>query len=162
MAALPLPVAVLDHLISGYPGMRSSKMAAGSGRVAIFHHHHNRVRKVLPKSCLTSFPVPPSWNQDGSATSNVSRTSELPWNPQKGVISVQNIPYFFLLFEKHLIVSLPKPFLKWLRELPACHYGEVDQSASVNTTFHETWCWLWQAPTLLFFWILCFYFLSVL
>ena len=46
----------------------------------------------------------------------------------------------FLLFEKHMIDSLPQPFLKWLRELPACHYGEVDQSARANTTFHETWC----------------------
>ena len=58
---------------------------------------------------------------------------------------------FFLLFVKHLIVSLPQPFSKWLRELPACHYGEVDQSARVNTTFHKTWCWLRQTPTLLFF-----------
>ena len=81
MAALPLPAAVSDDLISGYPGMRSSKMAAGSGRAAIFHHHHNTVRKVLPMSCLTSFPVPPSWNQDGGATSSVWRMSELPWNP---------------------------------------------------------------------------------
>ena len=112
MAALPLPAAVSDDLISGYPGMRSSKMAAGSGRAAIFHHHHNMVRKVLPMSCLTSFPVPPSWNQDGGATSSVLRMSELPWNPQKGVVLVQKHPvdlwsYIFLLFEKHLIVSLP-------------------------------------------------------
>ena len=28
------------------PGMRSSKMAAGSGRAAIFHHHHNGVEKL--------------------------------------------------------------------------------------------------------------------
>ena len=92
--------------------MRSSKMTAGSGGAAIFRHHHNWVRKVLPKSWLTSFPVPPSWNQDGGATSNVWRTSELPWNPQKGVVLVQKHPvdlwsYFFLLFEKHLMVSLP-------------------------------------------------------
>ena len=84
-------------------------MTAGSGGAAIFHHHHNWVRKVLPKSWLTSFPVPPSWNQDGGATSNVWRTSELPWNPQKGVVLVQKHPvdlwsYFFLLFEKYLMV----------------------------------------------------------
>ena len=30
------------------PQMRSSKMAAGSGRVAIFHHHHNGDRKKYP------------------------------------------------------------------------------------------------------------------
>ena len=45
--------------------------------------------------------------------------------------------YFFLLFyrlkKKHLIISLTQPFSKWLRELPACHYREVDQSARVNT-----------------------------
>ena len=87
-------------------------MTAGSGGAAIFHHHHHWVRKFLPKSWLTSFPVPPSWNQDGGATSNVWRTSELLWNPQKGVVLVQKHPadlwsYFFLLFEKHLMVSLP-------------------------------------------------------
>ena len=30
------------------PGMRSSKMATGSGRAAIFRHRHNRDRKTLP------------------------------------------------------------------------------------------------------------------
>ena len=108
----PLPASIFDDLTSGFPGMRSSKMTAGSGGAAIFHHHHNWVRKVLPKSWLTSFPVPPSWNQDGGATSYVWRTSELPWNPQKGVVLVQKHPvdlwsYFFFLFEKHLMVSLP-------------------------------------------------------
>ena len=140
------------------PEMRSSKMAAGSGRAAIFHHHHNGGRKTLPRSWLTSFPAPPSWIQDGGATNHVWRTLGLRWNPQKGVVLVQKTSLrrlklfsFFLHFEKHLIVSLPQPFSKWLRELPACHYGEVDQSAHVNTTFHEMRCWLWQAPTLLFF-----------
>ena len=123
--------------------MRSSKMATGSGRVAIFHHHHNRDRKKYPKSWLTSFPAPPSWIQDGGATSNVWRTSRCLWrHPWKGS---KNVPQtfeviFFLLFyrlkKKHLIVSLPQRFSKWLRELPACHYGEVDQSARVNTTRH--------------------------
>ena len=114
-------------------------------RAAILRHRHNGDRKGRPKSWLTSFPAPPSWIQDGGATSYVWRTSELPWKPQKGVVLVQKRPvdvwsYFFLLFyrlkKKHLIVSLPQPFSKWLRELPACHYGEVDQSARVNTTLH--------------------------
>ena len=61
------------------PQMRSSKMAAGRGRVAIFHRHRNRGRKGRPRSWLTSFPAPPSWNQDGGATSNVWRTLGLPW-----------------------------------------------------------------------------------
>ena len=38
--------------------------------------------------------------------------------------------------KKHLIASLPQPFSKWLRELPTCHYSEVNQCAHVNTTFH--------------------------
>ena len=45
MAALPLPVAILDDL---EPEMRSSKMATGSGRAAIFLHLHNRDRKTRP------------------------------------------------------------------------------------------------------------------
>ena len=148
--------------------MRSSKMAAGSGRAAILRLRLNGGRKTLPRSWLTSFPAPPSWNQDGRAINNVGRTLGLPWNLQKGVVLVQKTSRRHLKFtlneiEKHLIVSLPQPFSKWLRELPACHYGEVDQSARVNTRFHETWCWLRQAPTLLFFWILFFlFFLTVL
>ena len=111
--------------------------------------------KRPPQVLVDVIPAPPSWNQDGGATSNVGRTLGLPWNPQKGVVLVQKTSRRRLKFtlneiEKHLIVSLPQPFPKWLRELPACHYGEVDQSARVNTTFHETWCWLRQAPTLLF------------
>ena len=147
--------------------MRSSKMTAGSGGAAIFHHHHNWVQKVLPKSWLTSFPAPPSWNQDGGASSNVWRTSELPWNPQKGVVLVQKHPvdlwsYFFFTFWEVSDGQPPQPFLKWLRELPTCLYGEVDQSARVNTTFHETWCWLQQAPTLLFLDFMFLFFLTVL
>ena len=60
MAALPLPAAILDDLISG-SAMRSSKMAAGRGRAAIFHRHRNGGRKFFPRSWLTSFPAPPSW-----------------------------------------------------------------------------------------------------
>ena len=95
----------------------------------------------------------------GGATSNVWRTSEFPGNSQKGVVLVQKHPldlwsYFFFTFWEASDGQPPQPFLKWLRELPTCHYGEVDQYARVNTTFHEMWCWLRQAPALLFFWIL--------
>ena len=62
MAALPLPAAILDDLIPSFlvPGMRSSKMAAGSGRAAILRLRLNGDRKGRPKSWLTSFPAPPS------------------------------------------------------------------------------------------------------
>ena len=49
----------------------------------------DRGRKGRPRSWLTSFPAPPSWNQDGGATSNVWWTLGLPWNPQRGVVLVQ-------------------------------------------------------------------------
>ena len=93
------------------PQMRSSKMTAGSGRAAIFHHHDNRDRKTRPKSWLTSFPAPPSWIQDGGATIYVWRTSELPWNPQKGVVLVQKRPVDVWLTEikKKSIWSLASP-----------------------------------------------------
>ena len=97
----------------------------------------DRGRKGRPKSWLTSFPALPSWIQDGGATSNVWRTSRRPWRCPTDVCAIHEScrRLTLLRFEKHLIVSLPQPFLKWLRELPACHYGEVDQSARVNTTF---------------------------
>ena len=47
MAALPLPVAILDDLICGSE-MRSSKMATGSGRAAILRRRRNRDRKTRP------------------------------------------------------------------------------------------------------------------
>ena len=140
----------------GWPHSRNRRLRLNGGR------------KTRPKSWLTSLPAPPSWIQDGGATRNVWKTSELPWNPQKGIELVQKRPidvwsfFFFYYLQKHLIVSLPQPFSKWLRELAACHYGEVDQSARVNITFHEAWCWLRQAPTLLFLDFRFFIFLTVL
>ena len=133
MAALPLPAAILDDLISA-SGNEVIQDGDRKWRVAIFHHHHNRGPKTRPKSWLTSFPAPPSWIQDGGATSNVWRTSRRPWrHPWKGVALVQKRHADVWLYWKHMIVSLPQPFSKWLRELPACHYGEVDQSAHVES-----------------------------
>ena len=108
--------------------MRSSKMAAGSGRAAILRLRLNGGRKTRPKSWLTSFPAPPSWIQDGGATRNVWRTLGLPWNLQKGVVLVQKtslrcLKLFFFYFLRS-IWSLASPN-HWLRELPACHYGEL-------------------------------------
>ena len=74
MAALPLPVAILDDLISD-PQMRSSKMATGSGRAAILRRRRNRGRKTRPRFWMTSFPASPSWIQDGGGGNDVWRTS---------------------------------------------------------------------------------------
>ena len=115
--------------------MRSSKMATGSGRVAILHLPLNRDRKKYPKSWLTSFPAPPSWIQDGGATSNVWRTSRRPWRRSTDVCPIHESCRSLTLFrfKKHLIISLTQALSKWLSELPACHYVEVDQSAHVES-----------------------------
>ena len=73
--------------------------------------------------------------------------------------SCRRLKLFFYFLRS--IWSLASPS-HWLRELPACHYGEVDQSARVNTTFHETWRWLRQAPALLFLDFIFLFFLTVL
>ena len=53
MAALPLPVTILDDLIPK-PEMRSSKMATGSGRAAIYLRRRYGERKVLTILLLMS------------------------------------------------------------------------------------------------------------
>ena len=85
MAALPLPVAILDDLISG---SRSSKMATGSGRAAIFLHLHNRDRKTRPRFWMTSFPASPSWIQDGGGGNDVRRTSRRSWRRSTDVCPI--------------------------------------------------------------------------
>ena len=54
-------------------GMRSSKMAAGSGRAAILRLRLNGGRKTRPKSWLTSFPASPSWIQDGDGRNDINQ-----------------------------------------------------------------------------------------
>ena len=41
--------------------------------------------------------------------------------------------WLYLDLKKHLIVSLTQALSKWLSELPAYHYAEVDQSAHVES-----------------------------
>ena len=109
-------------------------------------------KKTHPRSWMTSFPMQPSWMQDGGTENDVCMMSRLPWrrltdfcpmpwvigkrSPQSNICPVD----VWLKTEKHLIASLTQPLSKWLRELPACHYGEVDQSAWVKTM--ENWFWL--------------------
>ena len=115
--------------------MRSSKMATGSGRAAIFLRLRNRDRKKYPKSWLMSFPAPPSWIQDGDGGNDVWRTSRRPWRRSTDVCSIHEScrSLTLLRFKKHLIISLTQTLSKWLSELPACHYAEVDQSAHVES-----------------------------
>ena len=137
MAALPLPVAILDDLISG---SRSSKMAAGSGRAAILRRRRNGDRKTRPRFWMTSFPASPSWIQDGGGGNDVRRTSRRSWRRSTDVCPIhESCRSLTLLFseikknKKHLIVSLTQALSKWLSELPAYHYAEVDQSAHVES-----------------------------
>ena len=106
MAALPLPVAILDDLIfRGHPRWRPE--AEGPPFCTA---HRNGDPKKYPRSWMTSFPAPPSWNQDGGATSSVWRTSGLPWNPQTGVVLVQKRPVdvwsYFLNFSIEIQKSI--------------------------------------------------------
>ena len=117
------------------PEMRSFKMATGSGRAAIFHLHLTRGRKTRPRFWLTSFPAPPSGIKDGGATNDVWRTSRRPWRRSTYVCPIHESCRSLTLFrfKKHLIISLTQALSKWLSELPACHYAEVDQSAHVES-----------------------------
>ena len=137
------------------PEMRSSKMATGSGRVAILRHRLNGGRKKYPKSWLTSFPAPPSWIRDGGATSNVWRTSRRPWRRSTDVCPIHEScrSLTLLRFKKHLIVSLTQALSKWLSELPACYYAEV---ISLHMSKVVKNLRLQQAPTLLFFFLIFF------
>ena len=87
MAALPLPVAILDDLICGSE-MRSSKMVTGSGRAAILRRRRNRGRKTRPRFWMTSFPASPSWIQDGGGGNDVWRTSRRSWRRSTDVCPI--------------------------------------------------------------------------
>ena len=124
MAALPLPAAILDDLI------------CGTGNEVI--QDGDRKRKGR------HFPPPPQWGSkkppqvlddviSGAAILD-SRWRRHKWR------STDVCPIHALcrrvevwLYWKHLIVSLTQALSKWLSELPACHYAEVDQSAHVES-----------------------------
>ena len=98
------------------------------------------VEKLAPGSGLTSFPASPSWIQDGGGGNDVWRTSRRSWRRSTDVCPIhESCRSLTLLFseikknKKHLIVSLTQALSKWLSELPAYHYAEVDQSAHVES-----------------------------
>ena len=163
MAALPLPVAILDDLICGSE-MRSSKMATGSGRAAILRRRRNRDRKTRPRFWMTSFPASPSWIQDGGGGNDVWRTSRRSWRRSTDVCPIHESCRSLTLlfseikkFKKHLIVSLTQALSKWLSELPACYYAEV---ISLHMSKVVKNLRLQQAPTLLFFYFIFFIFFN--
>ena len=157
MAALPLPAAILDDLISGshkwgHPRWRPEAEGSPFSSSLL-----NGDRKTRPRSWMTSFPAPPSWIQDGDGGNDVWRTSRRPWRRPTDVCPIHEScrSLTLLRFKKHLIVSLTQALSKWLSELPACYYAEV---ISLHMSKVVKNLRLQQAPTLLFFGGILFFF----
>ena len=127
MAALPLPVAILDDLISGSRNWGHPRWRPEAEGPPFCTAHRNRARKNRPRSWMTSFPASPSWIQDGDDGNDVWRTSRRPWRRPTDVCPIHEScrSLTLLRFKKHLIVSLTQALSKWLSELPACYYAEV-------------------------------------
>ena len=135
MAALPLPVAILDDLISGSRKWGHPRWRPEAEGPPFCAARRNGGRKTRPRSWMTSFPPQPSWIQDGDGGNDVWRTSRRPWRRSTDVCPIHESCRSLTLFrfKKHLIISLTQALSKWLSELPACHYAEVDQSAHVES-----------------------------
>ena len=158
MAALPLPVAILDDLISG-----SRKWG----------HPRWRPEAEGPPFCATATigvekTAPgPGWRHFrprhlGSKMATVEMTSRGRRDAREDVLQTSASsmsPVEVWLYWKHLIVSLTQALSKWLSELPACYYAEV---ISLHMSKVMKNLRLQQAPTLLFFWFYFFIFLTVL
>ena len=132
MAALPLPVAILDDLISGsrkwgHPRWRpeaegppfSSASAIGVEKLAPGPGWRHCRRRHLGSKMATA------------AMTSGGRRDAREDVPQTSAPSMSPVEVW--LYWKHLIISLTQALSKWLSELPACHYAEVDQSAHVES-----------------------------
>ena len=159
MAALPLPVAILDDLIScsrkwGHPRWRPEAEGPPSCAAAAIG-----IEKRAPG---------PGWRHFrprhlGSKMATAAMTSGGRRDAREDVLQTSAPsmrPVEVWLYWKHLIVSLTQALSKWLSELPACYYAEV---ISLHMSKVVKNLRLQQAPTLLFFWILFYFiFLTVL
>ena len=124
MAALPLPVAILDDLISG-----SRKWG---------HPRWRPEAEGPPFSTSTSLGIEkrapgPGWRhfrprQLGSKMATAEMMSGGRRDAREDVLQTSApsmSPVEVWLYWKHLIVSLTQALSKWLSELPACYYAEV-------------------------------------
>ena len=147
MAALPLPVAILDDLISG-----SCKWG---------HPRWRPEAEGPPFSTSTSLGIEKSTPSPGwchfrrrhleSKMATAAMTSGGRRDAREDVLQTSApsmSPVEVWLYWKHLIVSLTQALSKWLSELPACHYAEV---ISLHMSKVVKNLRLQQAPTLLFF-----------
>ena len=124
------------------------KLVPGSGWRHFRHHHL--------ESKMAAVEMTSGGRRD--AREDVLQTSAPSMSP------VEVWLYFLVRLKKnkkHLIVSLTQALSKWLSELPAYHYAEVDQSAHVEScekpsTSASTY------STFFFFWFYFFIFLTVL
>ena len=159
MAALPLPAAILDDLISGSHKWGHPRWRPEAEGPPFSSSLLNGDRKTRPRSWMTSFPAPPSWIQDGDGGNDVWRTSRRPWRRPTDVCPIHEScrSLTLLRFKKHLIVNLTQALSKWLSELPACYYAEV---ISLHMSKVVKNLRLQQAPTLLFFLFYFFYFFN--
>ena len=160
MAALPLPAAILDDLISGSHKWGHPRWRPEAEGPPFSSSLLNGDRKTRPRSWMTSFPAPPSWIQDGDGGNDVWRTSRRPWRRPTDVCPIHEScrSLTLLRFKKHLIVSLTQALSKWLSELPACYYAEV---ISLHMSKVVKNLRLQQAPTLLFFfWDFIYFFFN--
>ena len=147
MAALPLPVAILDDLISG-----SRKWG---------HPRWRPEAEGPPFSTSTSLGIEkrapgPGWRHFrprhlGSKMATAAMTSGGRRDAREDVLQTSApsmSPVEIWLYWKHLIVSLTQALSKWLSELPTCYYAEV---ISLHMSKVVKNLRLQQAPTLLFF-----------
>ena len=155
MAALPLPVAILDDLISGSRKWGHPRWRPEAEGPPFCAARRNGDRKTRPRSWMTSFPTSPSWIQDGEGGNDVWRTSRRSTDVCPIHESCRSLT--LLRFKKHLIVSLTQALSKWLSELPACYYAEV---ISLHMSKIVKNLRLQQAPTLLFLDFILFYFFN--
>ena len=147
MAALPLPVAILDDLI---PSFGNEVIQDGDRK--------RKGRHLAP---------PPQWGSKNppqvldDVISGVAildpRWRRWKWRLEDVETPVKTFyrrlppsmsPVEVWLYWKHLIVSLTQALSKWLSELPACYYAEV---ISLHMSKVMKNLRLQQAPTLLFF-----------
>ena len=150
MAAFPLPVAILDDLISvsWLTEMRSSRWPEAE-RPPFSTIHHQRDPNNLPVFWMTSVGRPDSlknvlqmsaspMTHHDLVTHVSQRTQMLLWNT-----FWWRLLHSFWFFGKHLIVSLTQALSKWLSELPVCYYAEVI-SLHVSTPCPMGNCYPWD------------------
>ena len=154
MAALPLPVAILDDLISrkwGHPRWRPEAEGppfSSTSTIGVERLSPSLGWRYLGRRHLGFKMATPQKTSGGrrDAREDVLQTSAPSMSPVE-----------VWLYWKHLIVSLTQALSKWLSELPACYYAEVVNLHMSKVVKNLR---LQQAPTLLFFWILFFIFFN--